>query len=295
MIGGEFSRYRGLVVGALNGAGFGVWGLGEEGSVAIGSPAARLLVRDEPELFPELAEGMRRLAAHAKRSRDGSYFSLRDSAGHAREVYHPLVLHLHLAAFLKHYEALPSPLWGACEEALPAAVEPARVVEDFADKAPPEDEPELTPLMLWNALCLLEAGHLASRDVDVEVADSAVHAIVSRPGPEGSLHPRREQDSLDAWTYRELTGLHALANLAIARRSQPWARRVHEIARHHLDNTQPDNTTTESWALAAFLWSPDTRSFAEQQLHDAQTQRVGVVGALLLADAANTLATFGQG
>jgi hypothetical protein len=291
MIGGEFSRYRELVVGAVEGLGSRVWGLGAEGTVGIGSPAARLLVRDEPDLFPELAEGMRRLAAMGKRGP----VMLRDPAGHAREVYHPLVLHLHLAAFLKHYEALPAPLWGACEESLPGAVEPARAVEDFADKAPPEDEPELTPLMLWNALGLLEAGHLASRDVDVEVADSAVHAIVSRPGPEGSLHPRRGEDSLDAWTYRELTGLHALANLAIARRSQPWARRVHEIARYHLDNTQPDNTTTEPWALAAFLWSPDTRSFAEQQLHDAQTQGVGVVGALLLADAAHTLAAFGQG
>jgi hypothetical protein len=286
MIGEEFSQYRAMVQGILEGVGSGVWGLGEEGSVTIGSPAARLLIKDGVALYPELAEGMRRLAAMGK-GRERAM--LCDSAGHAREVYHPLVLHLHLAAFLKHYESLPAPLWGACEEALPGAIEPARFVEDFADKAPP---PEGVAVVLWDALCLLEEGHLASRDVDVEVVDSAVHALLRRPGPEGALHPCGEEDSLDAWTYRELTGLHALANLAIARRNQAWARRVQEVATYHLHNTQPDNTTTEPWALPAFLWSPSTRSFAEQQLHDAQTQKMGPVGAMLLADAANTLSEF---
>src|SRR5690606_33037121 len=97
-------------------------------------------------------------------------------------------------------------------------------------------------------------------------------------------------ESPDTWTYRELTGLHALANLALLRRNTAWARRVKEIAGYHLEHTQPDFTTYEPWALFAFGWTPATSDFAQQQLHDVQTHLASggvdlTAAALLLADA----------
>jgi len=93
-----------------------------------------------------------------------------------------------------------------------------------------------------------------------------------------------------------LVGLHALARLALLRRHKTWAKRVEEIAMYHLENTQPDNATNQPWGLFAFLWSAKTRSFAEQQMHDATAHSGGAVSplaAMLLADAADCLAEFG--
>src|SRR5690606_7345308 len=128
-----------------------------------------------------------------------------------------------------------------------------------------------TDLVLWQLLCVADQAALLSRDIDFEWIDAAVYQAIGTPGPDGSLHPRSDEESLDAWTYRELCGVHALADLALLRRNTAWARRVQEVVRYHMDNSQPDNTTTQSWALFAFLWSPATRPFAEQQLHDATT------------------------
>ncbi len=141
---------------------------------------------------------------------------------------------------------------------------------------------------------------MESRDVDAELVDAVVHTLVHNPGLELSLHPRTTEESLDAWTYRELSGLHALAALALARRNAAWSRRVEEIATYHLANTQPDHTSTQPWGIFAFLWSPKTRSFAEQQLQDVTTfgatggEGLGAFSAMLLADAADALATFAE-
>lgn len=218
---------------------------------------------------------------------------MRDGAGHARDVYHPLAVHLCLAAFERRYESIPQQYWSTCEQAVLEATAPCRLPEFFADAAPP---PDLVPLVLFQSLCLAEAGKLLSRDVDIELVDSVVHAIVAEP--RDGLHDMVDGDTLDTWTYRELTGLHALANLALARRNTAWARRVEQIALFHLENTQPDNTTNQPWAVFAFLWSPKTRSFAEQQLHDVTVHgsvtggRVNELAGMLLADATNALAEF---
>ena len=252
-------------------------GGGQTPGVSLGVPAARLLLDDDAALHYALADGAKRLAELGRQSaQNGGKIcpQLVDQAGHHRDVYWPLVLHLHLSAFTLQYESLPSSLWSVCEDALADAIIPTRWIESFVGVAPAADQ---TAMALWSALCLLEQAVLASRDVDIELVDTVVHHMVARPGSEGALHPRNEQaggeESLDAWTYRELCGLHALANLAIARRNQTWAKRVEQIALYHLENTQPDNTTNQPWALFAFLWSPQTRSFGEQQMHDATVHR----------------------
>jgi hypothetical protein len=251
----------------------------------LGLAAARLLLRDDPAQHEAMAASIVTL------SRLSELGDLADGGGHRRPIYLPLVLHLNLQAFARRYESLTPALWSQCESAWPAAIEPLRVAEQFSDQPPPG---AILDVVLWQALCLMQWGLAMSRDTDLEYLDSVVHQVVSRPGAGGSLHARQPRESLDAWTYRELAGLHALANLALLRRSAPWSRRVEQVALYHLENTQPDNTTNQPWGVFAFLWSSQTRSFAEQQLHDATTNAAGdVIAALLLADAAASLGQFG--
>ncbi|MCE9588927.1 MAG: hypothetical protein K8S99_00200 [Planctomycetes bacterium] len=291
MSGTDFSRWREVLSRAaepvLRAA---LPGARDGASIALAAPAALLLLGDDPALHPALAEGFRMLAGMggAAEARHVQPL-LKEPGGHSRDIYHALALHMHIAAFAKRYESLPPGVWSVCEDALPGALLPVRAVERYADVAPP---PGRTGVTLWQALCVLEQAVAVSRDVDVELVDGVVHPIVSRPGPDGALHPRGEDESLDAWTYRELSGLHALANLALLRRNKTWAGHVERIAMHHVENTQPDNTTNQPWAWFAFFWSPKTRSFAEQQLHDATANGLSVVAAILLADAANALAQF---
>lgn len=299
----DFSRYRAIVSDLSTVAlGAGVSSSPEDASegprpVMMAAAAAKLLLRDDAALYPLLMEGFKTLAALGRsRSATGLIPRLADPAGHVCEVYHPLALHLHLAAFARRFESMPPHTWAACEDALPEATIPVRDVENYADVPPPSDQ---TAVVLWQALCLIEQAILAGRDVDLELADSILHQVVSQPSQGGSLHWREEPESLDGWTFRELCGLHALANVALRRRNANWAKRVEKAARYHLANSQPDNMTNQPWAVFAFLWSPNTRSFAEQQLHDttahlSQSKTTGqaAVAGLLLADAADALGAF---
>jgi hypothetical protein len=283
---------------------------GDPPSLGFAAPAAMLLLRGGPEHDAGLVLGLRKLATWGAASRQGRVPpTLRDSAGEARDVYLPLTLHLHLAAYAQHYERLKPAVWAACDDALPDAMALTDPAQACADHAP---APPLRPLTLWWALCIAQWASLCQRDVDLELADAIVQPILLDPGPEGSLHPRFPYDavgpggreaSLDVWTYRELLGLHALASLALLRRNRAWARRVQEIAQHHARNTQPDYTTSQPWALFAFVWSAGAAHFADQQLHDALSYgssqgppgEVSLIAALLLADAADCLGRFTPG
>ncbi len=262
------------------------------------------------ELDGGLVRGLRRLAHWGAGVRQGlGPPALRDPSGEARDVYLPLTLHLHLAAYAHRFERLSPAAWAACDDALPDALALTDAAQACADYAP---APPLRTLTLWRALCIAQWAVLSRRDVDLELADAIVQPIVLDPGPEGSLHPRFPYDavgpgsreaSLDVWTYRELSGLHALASLALLRRNRAWARRVEEVAQHHARLTQPDYTTSQPWGLFAFVWSAGTSHFAEQQLHDATSYgsaqgpagEVGLVAGLLLADAAHCLGQFASG
>ncbi len=249
---------------------------GADAVLDLALPAARMLLDDSALDGPALARGLTQLLSPATQP--------------SRPIYRELTRHLLLSAFAQSYEKLPASAWSACEELTQQHSEQLRAVEAHAGYAPP---PEQTPVVLWRTLGLATAAQIAQRDVDLEVVDAIVNAIVQRPGPEDALTPLDPEQSPDAWVYQELTGLHALANLALLRRSRSWATRVRQVGEHHLERTQPDHVTGEPWALFAFLWSPTTRLFAQQQLHDAAAYRAHRVAGLLLTDAAIALARFG--
>ena len=111
------------------------------------------------------------------------------------------------------------------------------------------------------------------------------------PRGTGPLHEQGPDDAPDFWTYQELTALHAWDALAEWFEDPRGRDRVAAAARWHMGHTQPDYTTYQPWALAAFGRRDETRGFAEQQMHDAETHlnlaggAGSVVAGLLLADA----------
>ncbi len=230
------------------------------GRMAMALPAARRLL-DPAAVDPAaVLEGLRRLTTGPLR--------YNDSLGHTRPAYFALLVHLHAAAL---DDDTPG------RDAVAAAV--ARLEPRPDD---PADE-------LWRALCL---SHLPGQD-----PAPMVDAVVSRPGPNGELHAFVEGDDLlDAWWYRELVGLHALFRLAHGPLGRDaWRARARGAVLYHLDNTQPDHTTAQPWAVAAFLTHPESIPFGEQQLHDARSYwthggpGASVIPGLLLADAAGTM------
>lgn len=121
------------------------------------------------------------------------------------------------------------------------------------------------------------------------------------PGEPAPLMPLGVNDLIDAWTYRELVGVHGLHLLAALSNDAVLADIAGQATLYHLGHTQPDYTTYQPWGLAAFASDVQTSVFAEQQLHDVATHLSiegpgsAVLPALLLADAAAVMdGTLGQ-
>jgi hypothetical protein len=114
----------------------------------------------------------------------------------------------------------------------------------------------------------------------------------------GTLHPFTAETLLDAFVYDELCALHAAYNAAKLSGDPRMLEQVQRAVRWHVENTQPDHTTHEPWALAAFAELDDTGTFAEQQLHAAvaHLRHTDLAEAsllrALLADAEMTMRAF---
>lgn len=220
---------------------------------------------------------------------DGADKPLTDPAGHRRPIYLPLATHLFLSAWLAHMkdpwptagDDLASPMLQAMEA--------------------PMDDPTKIDLHLWQSLCVMQLAMLRRDEGLKHDVIRRVDQLIAQPGPAGSLHRQDPEESLDAWTYRELVGLHALFDLSVIAGRQGWRSRCDGVAAHHLENSQPDNTTSQPWGVSAFASHEQGRSFAEQQLHDSLAQGhghvvarpdargPGLVACLLLADAIHML------
>jgi hypothetical protein len=109
------------------------------------------------------------------------------------------------------------------------------------------------------------------------------------------LHEQTSEDTPEAWVYREMVALHGVFGLGLTVGDENLLPTARSAALYHLDHIQPDYTTYQPWALAAFAYWPETVVFAEQQLHDV-TSHLSIEGGpgalvpgLLLADAWATL------
>ncbi len=242
-------------------------------TVTLGGPAARRLLGGGES--PEAATAAAAIA-DLLHHRGLAPVKLVDTFGFSRPVYYPLLVHLQLLT--------------AADKAVPQALRAAaaRDVPTLAAQDP--------SMRLWWAVCLYEAATALADDSLRQTATALAEPIAANPGAEGALHPREGLDDLlDAWTFRELAGLHALGWLAIHTGNERWWERVRQVASAHQAITQPDYTTYQPWGVHAFLMWGETIPFGEQQLHDAVTNLhverggAGLVPGLLLADAAAAL------
>lgn len=244
-------------------------------TITIATSAAMLLLVSDVSLHEDLHQGLMALGKTTT--------LLTDPAGHRRPIYLPLAFHLHLTAWQRHIK-----------EPLPAgAHELASRMKARLDDADADIEIDVA---LWELLCLYQMSMMTADEPLWKDVTGRLETLLATQGEDGSLHMQDPNDSLDAWTYRELVGLHAIYNLAQLMEDEKLKKRCDEIARYHLDNTQPDNTTNQPWGIAAFLADANTASMGVQQMHDATaqgsnsaSQNVGLVAAMLLADAANVL------
>jgi len=262
------------------------------GSLSCALPAARLLLGEAertPAVYEAYAGGVEALAQRVQEA-DGPA-RVRDSQGHFRDLYFPLAVHLQLSAWLECGKALAALKQQQHWSLLPGLLRPL-----LSEAAPPQGQAtERGPYRLWQGLCLLEYAALIQRDEPAETAYRLIDRALRGPGEHGALHPRAEEETLDWWTFHELAGLHALADLLAIERQPQWQRRMREAVAYHIEHTQPDNATAHPWGVAAFFDTSDGLMFVEQQLHDVTTHssqhetRAALLPGLLLADASQPL------
>jgi hypothetical protein len=301
-------------------------------------PVAKLLVEPATDLaclglingFRQLAKAGRQLAVNKTLPTFFRNMGDMESSGHGGKLgghplYLPLVVHLHLAAFTKLYEQMPMSFWSRCEDSLVELADLIRPADRYtkAQSQPGGSNSDITdasdmPVVIWQALCLLEYAQLSLRDVDVELVDSVVHKLVTvggtgpfQPLLQGQLAGNTADQA--AWRLGEQAGLHALANLALLRRNRRWADRVQEIAQWHIDHPPPPEAPeapesgseslqgqssqsgdlTGPWALFAHFWSRQTRDHVIKMIEQLEAQAsLDCLSALLLADAAHAFSLF---
>ncbi len=104
-------------------------------------------------------------------------------------------------------------------------------------------------------------------------------------------------DTIEVWTERDLSGMHAASRLIANQPDRRWHARIQSALDWHLEHTQPDNATGHPWAIHVFLLRSMTqddhhaRLYAETLLHNCQMQSGAADGlsAEILRDAADAL------
>ncbi|HEV7301664.1 MAG TPA: hypothetical protein VGN72_20040 [Tepidisphaeraceae bacterium] len=116
--------------------------------------------------------------------------------------------------------------------------------------------------------------------------------LISNQQPAGHFLNPSANDNLESWWYAELVLLHAVGTYAAETDAPAAYRAAERAAVYHLNETQPDHATNEPWAIFPFLLLSETRSLADQLLHNANMMPPDGVALLLLADALYCLRKF---
>lgn len=233
-------------------------------SMAGAMPAARLLVDQASD---EDRASLAVAAQHLAQTLSEESGKVTDGFGHARPSYDLFAIHLlgTAARFAKQQDTLETVKHAATT---------------ILTKKSTDDAPSDPRLAVWRRLIARQHGLNEAEELSLPSTDSA------------PLVPLGLNDLIDSWTYYELVGLHGLHLSNLIEPDDAMAGRVRSAADYHLGHTQPDYTTYQPWALAAFASDPHTAVFAEQQLHDVATHLSiegpggAVMPALLLADSA---------
>ncbi|QDU32429.1 hypothetical protein KS4_04610 [Poriferisphaera corsica] len=279
-------------------------------SVGIGAAAGRILVSDTINLddIPALLDGLDILAHAAEESHlYGKCARFDDTLGFTRPCYHPMLLHLHLAALTIAQPHLSPDQLERANQLTRQAASAFTWLAGFVVNNKPIPVLEIEQVIMATA-CLnwfrdLPASQIFGNNLGqfqnnpaADIIDILISRVLSHMGHDGELRPfdHDSGDLLDAWWYRELVALHGLIALAIKQQRIDWLDAAKRIAAHHLANTQPDHTTAQPWGVACYASQIDFNSFADQQLHDCEANwhltrgGSGVVAALVLADASFT-------
>lgn len=178
------------------------------------------------------------------------------------------------------------------------APEPARRAfasafrDEFGDRRPLD-----TPILAW-VLDLPTPAPIAPLRPDEalwSLLASRSAGVLPAIDPAGAFFAQNDL-ALEAWTEAQLACLHALWNLARARRDDGLRARAIEGARWLIREIQPDNATNHAWAVHVFAFlaakgDPEADLYAQTLLHNCRVTlgRPDVVSALLLLDASRQL------
>lgn len=221
-----------------------------------------------------------------------------DAAGHHRPLYRPMLVYAFIQSFRTVYELLPASEFGRWEESTRAfadllEAELGDVVwdETFTLAARGANVADVA----WTALALHVAGKAFVRDAWVDLASDVFGKLMRAQQPSGSFLIAGASDNPETHWYHELAILHAAASYAVQAEDRTLAAAVRRGTAFHMNETQPDHATAQPFAVFAFLWNPETRSFADQLLHGVQTSRPTAsadVASILLGDAMYCLRLF---
>src|SRR5205814_5481773 len=100
-------------------------------------------------------------------------------------------------------------------------------------------------------------------------------------------------DNPEARWFDELAMLHASAAYAVLAEDKTVAAAVKRNTEFHLRETQPDHATRQPFGLFAFIWNGETRSLADQMLHNVSVAEPDGVTQILLGDVLQCLRLFG--
>ena len=136
------------------------------------------------------------------------------------------------------------------------------------------------------------ADHRSEAMLGATTAVGTFEHLIAHQQPAGHFLAPSANDNLESWWYAELILLHAVGTYAVETNDPHAFQAAGRAADYHLNETQPDHATSEPWAVFPFLLLPETRSLADQVLHNANMMAPDGTTLLLLADALYCLRKF---